>query len=110
MTDTAWLWTAKAAGAAAGSAISIAYILPGDRREAAIRFAVGVAAGLVFGGTAGLKIAVELGIDESLGPFELVLMGSAAASLCAWWTLGIVVRALRARARKLVNERMGDDA
>lgn len=74
MTDTSWLWTAKAAGAAAGSAISIAYVLPGDRREAAVRFAVGVASGLVFGGTAGLKIAVELGIEDSLRPYEMVLM------------------------------------
>lgn len=111
MTDTTWLWTAKAAGAVAGSAISIAYVLPGDRREAAIRFAVGVASGLVFGGTAGLKIAVELGIEETLRPFETVLMGSAAASLCAWWALGVVVRALRGRAnRHEDNERTDDDA
>ena len=111
MNDTAWLWTAKAAGAAAGSAISIAYVLPGDRREAAIRFAVGVASGLVFGGTAGLKIAVELGVEETLRPFETVLMGSAAASLCAWWALGLVVRALRDRAKKRPeDERTQDDA
>ncbi len=109
MTDTTWLWTAKAAGAAAGSAISIAYVLPGDRREAAIRFAVGVASGLVFGGTAGLKIAVELGIEETLRPFETVLMGSAAASLCAWWALGMVVRTLRGRANRRRNEERTDD-
>jgi hypothetical protein len=111
MNDTAWLWTAKAAGAAAGSAISIAYVLPGSRREAAIRFAVGVASGLVFGGTVGLKIAVELGIEESLRPFELVLMGSAAASLCAWWALGVIVRALRGRSKiRIDKERSDDDA
>src|SRR5690606_20166387 len=76
MTDTVWLWTAKAGGAAAGSAISLAYVLPAGRREAAIRFGIGVASGLVFGGTAGLKIATELGVEDSLGPYELVLMGS----------------------------------
>ena len=65
-----------------------------DRREAAIRFAVGVACGLVFGGTAGLKIAAELGITGALGPGELMLMGSAAASLCAWWALGLIMRVL----------------
>lgn len=100
MTDTVWLWTAKAGGAAAGSAISLAYMLPAGRRDAAIRFGVGVACGLVFGGTAGLKVATELGIEDSLGPYELVLMGSAAASLCAWWALGLIMRALSANARK----------
>jgi hypothetical protein len=94
ISDT-WLWAAKGAGAVAGSAISLAYILPRGRREAAVRFAVGVACGVVFGGTAGLKIATELGIEERLGAGELVLMGSAAASLCAWWAVGLVARALR---------------
>jgi len=92
--DATLLWLAKAAGALIGSAISLAYVLPHDRREAAIRFAVGVACGLVFGGTAGLKIATELDIAGTLGAGELTLMGSAAASLCAWWGLGLVVRTI----------------
>ncbi len=95
MTDisgTGWLWAAKGAGAVAGSAISLAYILPQGRREAAVRFAVGVVCGLVFGGTAGLKIAVELGIERLIGTSETMLMGSAAASLCAWWALGPLLR------------------
>ncbi|MEP9388775.1 DUF6107 family protein [Mesorhizobium sp. KR9-304] len=98
MTDisgTGWLWAAKGAGAVAGSAISLAYILPQGRREAAVRFAVGVVCGLVFGGTAGLKIAVELGVDQLIGASETMLMGSAAASLCAWWALGAVIRMLK---------------
>jgi hypothetical protein len=93
MNDTHWLWLAKVTGAVAGSAISLAYILPHGRREAAARFAVGVVCGLVFGGTAGLKIASELGIEVLIGPVEMVLMGSAAASLCAWWALGFLMRA-----------------
>ena len=93
-TETLWLWLAKAGGAIAGSAISLAYVLPDYRREAAIRFAVGVACGLVFCGTACLKIAAELGITGALGPGELMLMGSAAASLCAWWALGLIMRVL----------------
>lgn len=96
MTDisqTGWLWIAKGAGAVAGSAVSLAYILPHGRREAATRFAVGVVCGLVFGGTAGLKIAAELGIEGLIGPMEMMLMGSASASLCAWWALGFVMRA-----------------
>lgn len=98
MTDisgTAWLWAAKGAGAVAGSAVSLAYILPHGRRDAAVRFAVGVVCGLVFGGTAGVKIAVELGVQRWLGTAETMLMGSAAASLCAWWAVGAVIRVLR---------------
>jgi len=96
MNDTHWLWMAKVAGAVGGSAISLAYILPHGRREAAARFAVGVVCGLIFGGTAGLKIAAELGVQDAIGPGELVLMGSAAASLCAWWALGFAMRAFEA--------------
>ena len=99
MNDAIWLWWAKMGGAAAGSAISLAYVLPVERREAGIRFGIGLASGLVFGGTVGLKIAVELGVEEHLGPYELVLMGSAAASLCAWWALGVVMRAFKANGR-----------
>lgn len=100
MTEAVWLWVAKAGGATAGSAISLAYVLPAGRRDAGIRFGVGLTAGLVFGGTAGLKIAVELGVEDSLGPYELVLMGSAAASLCAWWALGLLMRAFKANLNK----------
>lgn len=93
ISNAAWLWAVKGAGAVAGSAVSLAYILPHGRREAALRFAVGVVSGLVFGGAAGLKIALALDIDGLIGPGELVLMGSAAASLSAWWALGFVMRA-----------------
>lgn len=95
--DAAWLWAVKGAGAVAGSAVSLAYMLPSGRREAGIRFAVGVVCGLVFGGTAGVKIAAELGVDRLLGTTEMMLMGSAAASLCAWWALGFVMRAFERR-------------
>jgi hypothetical protein len=95
MSNATLLWVVKGAGAVAGSAISLAYLMPASRREAAIRFAVGVACGLVFGGAAGVKIASELGIETLIGPVELMLTGSAAASLCAWWALGFVVRAFR---------------
>ena len=93
MSNPGWLWLAKGGGAIAGSAISLAYILPHGRREAAVRFAVGVACGLVFGGTVGLKIAVELGIERLISLAEMTLMGAAAASLSAWWALGFLMRA-----------------
>lgn len=88
------LWLARVAGSVAGSAISLAYMLPRGKREAAARFAVGLVSGLVFGSTAGLKIAVTLGIEKILGDVELMLTGSAAASLMAWWVLGFLIRAL----------------
>ena len=93
ISEAAWLWAAKGAGAVAGSAVSIAYLLPRGRREAAARFGVGVVCGVVFGGTAGMKIADELGLGASMSAVEMVLMGSATASLCAWWALGFVARA-----------------
>ncbi len=103
MTDisqTAWLWVAKGAGAIAGSAVSLAYILPRGRREAAVRFLAGTVCGVIFGGAAGLKIAMQLGVEQALGPVEVALMGSAAASLCAWWALGMAMRALQGAGQK----------
>jgi hypothetical protein len=114
MTDpgnAAWLWAAKGAGAVAGSAVSLAYMLPAGRREAAIRFAVGVVSGLVFGGAAGMKIATELGLAGLLAPWEVSLVGAAAASLSAWWALGLVMRLMsgeRPAARRRGGRRRGD--
>ncbi|MBX3575859.1 MAG: hypothetical protein KF723_01525 [Rhizobiaceae bacterium] len=108
MNDAAWLWAAKVLGAIAGSAISLAYILPAGRREAAARFAVGVVCGLVFGGTAGMKIATELGIDTTISGTELVLMGSALASLSAWWALGLLKRLMERLAARLAGDKRED--
>jgi len=102
--EAGWIWLAKGAGAIAGSAISIAYILPAGRRDAAVRFAVGVACGLVFGGAAGLKIATELGISGKLSATEIMLMGSAAASLCAWWALGFLMTAFGRGSERLEGD------
>ena len=53
--------------------------------------------------------SAELGIAEVMGAFELVLMGSAAASLSAWWALGFLLRAFeqggRAPSPKILRER-----
>ena len=76
------LWGAKLAGAAAGSAISVAYLLPKSRREAATRFLIGLVTGVVFGAPAGLMLADRLALGDLLGAEELIVMGSAAASLC----------------------------
>ncbi|EEY07713.1 conserved hypothetical protein [Brucella pinnipedialis M163/99/10] len=72
--------------------VSLAYMLPHGKREAAIRFAVGIICGMVFGGAAGVKIAETLALGDALGRAELMLMGSAAASLAAWSALGVFRR------------------
>ena len=90
--ETTWIWFAKMVGAMAGSAVSLAYMLPHGKREAAIRFAVGIICGMVFGGAAGVKISETLALGGLLGRAELMLMGSAAASLAAWSALGIFKR------------------
>lgn len=82
----------KFAGAVAGSAISVAYLLPNGPREAAVRFLAGIVTGLVFGGPAGLMIADRLSLDSRISASELTLIGSAVASLCAWGALGVLSR------------------
>jgi hypothetical protein len=92
ISHAAYLWSAKGIGALAGSAISIAYMLPKGRREATLRFCVGLVTGLVFGTTAGMKIATSLDVIDKLSPAEIMLMGAAAASLFSWWGLGMIAR------------------
>lgn len=90
--ESVWLLIAKIVGAIAGSAVSIAYLLPKDKREAALRFAIGLTAGLVFGTSTGMKLADEIGISDRISAVEMTLSGAALASLCAWWGLGILSR------------------
>ncbi|MBK8458437.1 MAG: hypothetical protein IPL47_16105 [Phyllobacteriaceae bacterium] len=90
----AWVFAAKGVGAVAGSAISLAYLLPRGRREAALRFTVGLVSGLVFGGAAGLKIGEALGIADAIGEAEAALTGAAAVSLTAWWLVGAAQRVI----------------
>lgn len=86
------LWMAKGAGAVAGAAVSLVYMLPRGRREAASRFVTGVVFGLIFGGPTGVWLAARLGIAGQLSGGELVMSGAAAASMMAWWVLGAAVR------------------
>lgn len=89
------IWLAKLLGAVAGSLVSIAYVLPRGRREAILRFVVGVAVGLIFGGTAGLKLADIMGLLGKISTFEITLMGATIASAGAWWGLGAYQRLAR---------------
>ncbi len=90
--NDAGLWIARGFGATAGAAVSLVYMLPRSRREAASRFVTGLACGLIFGGPAGAWIARRFDIAASLSGAEFMLAGSAAASLCAWWGLGVLAR------------------
>lgn len=86
------LWAERLAGSSAGAAVSLIYMLPETRREAAGRFFSGIACGLVFGGPAGLWLQHVLQLGEALSASELMLSGSAAASLSTWWALGVLSR------------------
>jgi hypothetical protein len=89
-----FLFCAKFGGAIAGSAISIAFLLPKNRREAALRLCVGFLCGLVFGGTVGVKLADWLGLIGQIEPDEIALVGATLASLCAWWGMGALERVI----------------
>ncbi|MGW9231219.1 DUF6107 family protein [Pseudorhizobium sp. NPDC055634] len=82
----------KAAGAAAGAGVSLIYLLPKSRQEAASRFFTGLCCGLIFGKPAGLWLSENMGIADDLTGLEISLTGSAASSLLAWWVLGALVR------------------
>ena len=88
------LWLAKILGALTGSIVSLAYVMPRGRREAASRLLVGVVTGLIFGGTAGVKLADTMGLLGKVSAFEITLMGATLASLSAWWGLGALQRLL----------------
>jgi hypothetical protein len=84
--------SARLIGAVAGSAISLVYLLPKHRREAAVRFLTGIACGLIFGAPTGVWGATRLGLEGRLSPSEVMLAGATLASFTAWWGLGLLVR------------------
>lgn len=90
--EQVWVFVAKTIGAVCGSAISIAYLLPKDRREAFLRFFIGIIVGMVFGTSVGIKVSDYLSITHRISAIEIALSGAALASLCAWWALGILAR------------------
>ena len=89
------VWAARLAGALAGSAISLGYLLPRRKREAYLRFGVGVATGLIFGAPAGIHLVRWLEMREEVTRLEVNLIGATLVSLCAWSTLGIITRLMR---------------
>ncbi len=105
LTGDGGLLAQRILGASAGAAVSLIHFLPKSRREAASRFLTGLACGIVFGGPTGLWLEQVLSL-QALSPGELMLSGSAAASLCAWWGLGILSRMALAWQRQ-VSETKG---
>ncbi|MCC2609042.1 DUF6107 family protein [Neorhizobium petrolearium] len=83
---------AKVLGSMAGAGVSLIYLVPKSRREAASRFLTGVSFGLIFGGPTGLWLETRLGIGGELSGAEVMLAGAATASLSAWWVLGVLAR------------------
>ncbi|WP_075290209.1 DUF6107 family protein [Pararhizobium arenae] len=86
------LWAANVLGSVAGAAVSLVYMLPRSRQEAVSRFFTGMACGMIFGAPTGLWLVSRLGIGGQISGGEILLAGSAAASLCAWWVLGAAAR------------------
>jgi Family of unknown function (DUF6107) len=91
-TTTLTDWSARGAGAVAGSSVSLIYLLPKQRHQAASRLVVGIICGLVFGQAAGEKLVQFMALEVHPKEFEVVLMGAAAASFASWWSLGFLVR------------------
>jgi Family of unknown function (DUF6107) len=85
-------WSARGAGAIAGSSVSLIYFLPKQMHEALNRLAVGIVCGLIFGQAAGEKLVQLMALNVHPKEFEVVLMGAAAASFASWWALGVLVR------------------
>lgn len=79
-------------GAMGGSAISIAYLLPRGRRDAAIRIAGGVMCGVIFGPWVAARIASwGFFTDDRI---ENILAGCAFASAFSWSAFGAINRFL----------------
>ena len=88
----AGIWAAKAVGATAGAGVSLIYLLPRDGQEAASRFFTSMCCGLIFGGPVGFWLVERMGISDRISTSEVMLTGSAAASLSAWWVMGALAR------------------
>ena len=79
--NEAGIWAARITGAVAGAGVSLVYLLPKSKREAASRFITGVSCGMIFGGPIGLWIVQQLDIAGALSGREIMVAGSAGSGL-----------------------------
>ena len=98
------VWVARVAGALAGSAISLGYLLPRRKREAFLRFGVGVLTGLIFGAPAGVHFVRWFEVGDEVSRIEMNLIGATLVSLCAWSGLGIVTRLMRRNGLSIIPD------
>ena len=92
LSNDAGLWATRALGASAGAAVSLVYLLPKSRREAASRFFTGLACGTIFGGPTGIWIAERLALADRLSASEVVLSGVGGGRPLCLVGLGILSR------------------
>ena len=71
--NEAGIWAARITGAVAGAGVSLVYLLPKSKREAASRFITGVSCGMIFGGPIGLWIVQQLDIAGALSGREIMV-------------------------------------
>lgn len=102
-TDTV-VWLARVIGALAGSAISLGYLLPRRKREAFLRFGVGVLTGLIFGAPAGIHFVRWFEMRDDVSRVEMNLIGATLVSLCAWSALGIASRLMRRNGLSIIPD------
>ena len=98
------VWMARVAGALAGSAISLGYLLPRRKREAFLRFGTGVVAGLVFGAPVGIHLMRFMDMQGEITRIEMNLIGATLVSLCAWSALGIASRLMRRNGLSIIPD------
>jgi hypothetical protein len=105
-TTTLTEWSIRSAGAIAGSSVSLVYLLPKKRHEAASRLIVGILCGVIFAKAAGTKLVQIMALDVAPAALEVTLMGATAASFASWWLLGLLVRTLN---RDAADRAQNDD-
>ena len=66
--NEAGIWAARITGAVAGAGVSLVYLLPKSKREAASRFITGVSCGMIFGGPSADGADFPSDTSDSAGP------------------------------------------
>lgn len=87
--STGAYWVAKLAGAIGGSVISLAYLLPRNRRDAFQRLCVGLVCGVLFGPLVSAKLTAW---GFAAGELEQLMGSCAFTSAISWGAAGMIYR------------------